>query len=241
MTRKEDKTYESSQWLYYTIHNEGKYKIVETTPATGYYGDYDENRNKREYEMNVLDIVKNGRYENQTVQNEGTIHLFNNEEKTSIENNRTKTHIGIQLIDSQSKGEAQGNGRFSKVEYEIYAKTQINHADGSTTRYEGEPGVLYKQDELIGIVTTDETGKLIIDNLECGEYYIKQHTIPEGYKKDENTYEIDVRYQGQEIKVVTVEQNFENTVNKQAFQILKQQIVGKEETAPLAIAGFTIY
>ena len=69
MTRKEDKTYESSQWLYYTIHNEGKYKIVETTPATGYYGDYDENRNKREYEMNVLDIVKNGRYENQTVQN----------------------------------------------------------------------------------------------------------------------------------------------------------------------------
>ena len=64
MERKEDKTYETSEWLYYTKNNEGKYKIVETTPATGYYGDYEENGNKREYEFNVLDIVTNGRYEN---------------------------------------------------------------------------------------------------------------------------------------------------------------------------------
>ena len=251
MTRKEDKTYEASQWLYYTIHNEGKYKIVETTPATGYYGDYEEeqnieqhqnnNKTKREYEVNLLDVINQTQYGKQIVENESTLILFNNEEKTSIESKRVETNIDIQLIDHETKKEEQGNGTFASVEYEIYAKEQINHADGTTTRYEGEPGVLYKQDELIEIKSTNETGNVQIDDLECGTYRIKQHTIPTGYLMDEQTYEIDVNYRGQEIKVVEEKEAYENTVKKQAFQILKQQMVGEEETAPLANAGFTIY
>ncbi len=251
MTRKEDKTYESSQWLYYTIHNEGKYKIVETTPAIGYYGDYEEeqnieqhqnnNKTKREYEVNLLDVINQTQYGKQIVENESTLILFNNEEKTSIESKRVETNIDIQLIDHETKKEEQGNGTFASVEYEIYAKEQINHADGTTTRYEGEPGVLYKQDELIEIKSTNETGNIQIDDLECGTYRIKQHTIPTGYLMDEQTYEIDVNYRGQEIKVVEAKEAYENTVKKQAFQILKQQMVGEEETAPLANAGFTIY
>ena len=244
MTRKEDKTYEASQWLYYTIHNEGKYKIVETTPATGYYGDYEEeqnieqhqnnNKTKREYEVNLLDVINQTQYGKQIVENESTLILFNNEEKTSIESKRVETNIDIQLIDHETKKEEQGNGTFASVEYEIYAKEQINHADGTTTRYEGEPGVLYKQDELIEIKSTNETGNVQIDDLECGTYRIKQHTIPTGYLMDEQTYEIDVNYRGQEIKVVEEKEAYENTVKKQAFQILKQQMVGEEETAPLA-------
>ncbi len=241
MTRRNDKIYESNEWLYYTKNNEGKYKIVETLPATGYYGDYDENGNKREYAFNILDIVKTGNYENQTTENESTIQLFNNEEKTSIESKRVSTEINIQLIDSESKKEAQGSGNFGGVEYEIYAKDQINHPDGITTRYEGELGVLYKKDELIRIVTTNEEGKINIDDLECGTYYVKQHTIPEGYIKDENTHEINVEYKGQETKLVKIEKFFENRVKKQAFQILKQQMIGNNETSPLANAGFTIY
>ncbi len=241
MVRKADKTYETNEWLYYTKTNEGKYKIVETTPATGYYGDYDENGNKRQYNINILDIVNSGKYENQETGNEGTIQLFNNEEKTSIESKRVSTQIKIQLIDSESKGEAQGSGNFGGVEYEIYAKEQINHPDGITTRYEGEPGVIYKQNELIRIVSTNEEGKISIEDLECGKYYIKQHSIPEGYLKDEISHEINIEYKGQEMQQVKIEEFFENKVKKQAFQILKQQIIGNNQFSPLANAGFKIY
>ncbi len=259
MQRKEDKTYEASEWLYYTKTNEGKYKVVETTPAVGYYGDYEEqqtnqnsnqeneqqinqnNKQKREYEINILDAINQTQYGNQTVENESTIVLFNNEDKTSIESKRVETDIDIQLIDNETKKEEQGNGTFAGVEYEIYAKEQINHADGTTTRYVGEPGVLYKQNELVKIENTNEQGNIQIDDLECGSYRIKQHTIPTGYLMDETTYEIDVNYRGQEIKIVEAKEIYENTVKKQAFQILKQQTIGIGETAPLANAGFTIY
>ena len=59
--------------------------------------------------------------------------------------------------------------------------------------------------------------------------------------KDINTYEIDIRYGGQEKAQIEITQIYENTVKKQAFQILKQQYTGENETAPLANAGFSIY
>src|SRR5699024_3664083 len=75
--RQEDKTYLTNEWLYYTVQNEGKYKIVEETAPYGYYGDYNENKQKREYEINVLASIQTGDYEGQKVQNEGTINIFN--------------------------------------------------------------------------------------------------------------------------------------------------------------------
>ena len=241
MPRRDDKIYESSQWLYYTPNNEGKYKVVETTAGYGYYGDYDENGQKREYEFNVLDMITTGNYEGQTVENESTIQLKNNDNPT-IENKRQETKVIVQLIDKESKSHIpQGDGTFAGAEYEIYAKEEISHADGITTRYKDEPGILYKKDELVKKVTTDENGMIQIEDLECGTYYIKQKTPPKGYLKDENTYEIDLTYGGQEKAQVEAEQICENMVKKQAFQIVKQQFIGNNETSPLANAGFRIY
>lgn len=241
MERGSDKIYTTNGWLYYTPRNEGKYKVVENTAPYGYIGDYNEEGNKREYEINVLEIIEAGRYEGQEVENESTIKLRNNEEKT-IQNKRVDTKINIELIDKETRSnKTQGDAKLEGAEYGIYAREQVNHADGITSRYEGEAGVLYKQDELVKTVETNEEGKIEVEDLECGKYYVKQIKAPEGYLKDENTYEIDVRYDGQEKKVIEVSNTYENMVKKQAFQILKQKNIGENETAPLANAGFSIY
>ena len=50
MQRQEDGTYISSQWLYYTKNNEGKYRIIETKAPYGYYGDYKDGETKEDFE-----------------------------------------------------------------------------------------------------------------------------------------------------------------------------------------------
>jgi hypothetical protein len=242
MTRGTDKIYLSSEWLYYTPSNEGKYKIVEITPAYGYYGDYEEDGVKREYCINILDVIKDGTYEGQTVENESTLQLRNNTTSNTIENKRVSTLVNIELIDIETRtNTTQASATLQGAEYGIYAREQINHADGLTNNYSGEDSVLYKEDELVKTVLTDEQGKVSIDDLECGKYYIKQHNPSDGYIKDETIYDIDLTYQGQEKALIQVDQTYENTVKKQSFQILKQQNIGNNETAALANAGFTIY
>ncbi len=242
MQKQSDNTYLSSQWLYYTKYNDGKYKIVETQSAYGYYGDYDENKNKREYEINVLDIIKKRKYYNQIVDNEGTINLFNNEEMDAIQNKRVETQLNIQIIDVETNTNIpQGSANLENAVYQIYALEQINHSDGTTSRYPDEPGVLYKKDELIKEISTDEQGKIQVIGLECGEYYIKQKTPSTGYVQDGNIYGVYFTYRGQDIEKITINNTYKNKVIKQAFQVLKYQQTTQTEVAPLAGAGFTIY
>ncbi len=240
--RQEDKTYLTNEWLYYTVQNEGKYKIVEETAPYGYYGDYDENKPKREYEINVLASIQTGDYEGQKVQNEGTINIFNNAEKTSIENRRVKNQININLIDSQTKTNIpQGNATLEGAVYGVYAKENIYHSDGITARYPDEAGLLYKKDELIQQQTTNEEGKLTFDDLECGIYYIKQITPPEGYLASSESQEVDVTYRGQEELKITEERTFSLNVKKQGFQIVKLQEDQDSVKKPLENAGFKMY
>lgn len=242
MQKQSDNTYLSSQWLYYTKYNEGKYKIVETQSAYGYYGDYDENNNKREYEINVLDIIKKRKYYDQVVDNEGTIQLFNNEESNTIQNKRVETELNIQIIDVETNTNIpQSSATLEGAVYEIYALEQINHADGTTTRYPDEQGVLYKKDELIKEIQTDAEGKIQVTDLECGKYYIKQKTPSKGYVQDTNIYGVDFTYKGQDIAKIVLNNTYKNKVIKQAFQVLKYQMTTPTEVAPLAGAGFTIY
>jgi hypothetical protein len=242
MVRGTDKIYLSSEWLYYTNNNEGKYKIIEVTSANGYYGDYLSTGEKNEYYINILDVINNGTYEGQTVENEATLQLRNNTEANTIENKRVNTLVNIELIDKETASNTvQASATLQGAVYGIYASEQVLHADGITSNYENENGVLYKKDELVGTFTTDEEGQILVDSLECGKYYIKQQTASEGYVKDETIYEIDLTYQGQEKVLIQIDQICENTVKKQAFQILKQQNIGNNETSPLANAGFTIY
>ena len=249
MERQADGTYQSSQWLYYTKINEGKYRIIETKAPKGYYGDYKEaqgngqevtSKEKNTYDINIVETVNSGNYQGQTVGNESTISVQNNGEK--LENTRVLNKIEITKQDSQNKTTTpQGDAKLEGTIYDLYAKENIYHADGQTTNYEGETALLYKQDEKVASGRINQEGKLIFENLESGKYYIKEAKPGEGYLLDENSYEVDLTYQNEEIKEKIETRILEETVQKQAFEM--QKLGQKEETEyeELQGAGFGIY
>ena len=230
--RLENKTYITEEWLYYTPNNEGKYRIIEETAPYGYYGDYeDDNASiKRTYDITVLEIVG---------QNGTTISLSNQNGK--FVNQRTKAKINLSKIDTETKGAAQGDATLGGAVYELYAKENIYHADGITQNYEDEPALLYKKDQIIQTVATNEEGKLVFENLECGKYYIKEKTPSNGYLLDQNTYELDLTYQNETNKLIEKDQTSEEKVKKQGFQIYKIKQTDRTEYEGLQNAGFTIY
>lgn len=226
--RQENKIYLVDNWLYYTSKNQGKYRVIQTKAPEGYYGDYDENKQKKTYDINLVEWIQS-----QEGQNEGTINIKNAEK---FENRRTKGTINLQIVDEQTKSNSQADAKLQGAIYGIYAYEQIYHADGVTTRYE-EQGLLYKQDELIAKLTTDSIGKTLLNNMECGTYYIKMLQAPEGYNLNENKYKIDMQYQEENTAHKYVSGKIEIAVKKQAFQLQKIQ----EDTNPLPGAGFSIY
>ena len=236
MIRQQDKTYLTGEWLYYTETNEGKYRIIETKAPEGYFANYQASGEKVTYDINILESIENGTYNNQNVENEGTIKVGNND-KNQITNERVKATLNVIVVDSETKNKAQANATIANAKYGIYAYEEIKHSDGITTRYDGEAGILYKQDELVDIQYTDELGKMTFDNLECGIYYIKMIEAPEGYILDESKYKIDFTYQGEEKSYLGLTGQIEIQVKKQAFQINKV----KENLEPLENAGFSVY
>ena len=236
MTRLQDKTYLTGEWLYYTTTNEGKYRIVEETAPTGYYGDYidDEAKQKRTYDINILDLVgANGQND------EMTITLTN--DNGYFTNIRTKAEIKLNKIDKETRSFAQADATLEGAIYEVFAKNKIYHADGITANYTEEKALLYKPDDLVTTKQTDSEGKITFDDLECGTYYIKEKTASEGYLLDGNTYEVNVEYRGQNIKIVKEERTSEEKVKKQAFQMYKVKETDRTEYEGLQNAGFTIY
>lgn len=236
MQRQTDETYLAGEWLYYTSNNEGKYRIVEAKAPEGYYGDFNDQNEKRTYDINILDIIENGEYEGQTVTNGGTIKIKNMQEN-KIANKRVKAIVDLTIVDKDTKGAPQTTATLEGAKYGIYALETIKHADGTTTRYEGEESILYKPDDLVQIQYTNEEGKLTFDNLECGKYYIQMIEAPEGYILDETKYAADLSYQGETVSTVRANGTLEMQIIKQAIQIYKVN----ENNEALNNAGFSIY
>ena len=241
MQRQEDGTYESSEWLYYTKNNEGKYRIIEEEAPEGYYGDYkEEGEEKNTYDINIEEIVAQKNYKGQEIDNEGTIKIGNEGEK--LENRRTRNKIEITKVDSQNKTTTpQGDASIEGTEYELYAKEKIYHADGKTSNYEEEEGLLYKEGDKVAEGRINKEGKLTFEGLESGKYYIKEKKAGEGYLIDETEYEIDLRYEGEETKEKVVEKTLEEEVKKQAIEIIKLSQKEETEYEELENAGFSIY
>ena len=236
MVRQSDKTYLSGEWLYYTQNNKGKYRIIETKAPQGYYANYDQTKQKITYDINIKDIINAGKFENQSINNEGTIFISNNNDLT-LTNKRQKARLNLTVVDKETKSKAQADAVLQNAKYGIYALENIYHADGVTTRYSGTPGLLYKKDELIETQISNEQGKMLFDNLECGKYYIKMLQAPEGYLTDETVYSIDFSYKGETVEIIEVNGILELKVKKQAFQMYKI----KEDSTVLNNAGFSIY
>ena len=201
----------------------------------------------------TVDIpIENGYYVCETLAPQGYIRNSNDvykfsfnyfseaEEKAVFEytflNERVTASIYLSKVDADTeKAVPQGDATLKGAEYGLYARNDILHPDGKT-------GVLFRANDLVATLITDEEGKDEIHNLYLGEYYVKELSPSEGYVLDETEYDVTCNYEGDlvaEVKrsVVVYEQ-----VIRQPFQLIKISDNGKETNAPLVEgAGFKAY
>lgn len=107
-------------------------------------------------------------------------------------------------------------GALKDVTFEVYALEDIQAADGESADY-------YKKDELVGTITTDDTGYAILGNLPLGKYYVKEKETAEGYVLDGEIREIDLTYRDQNTAEVTFSTDWQNNRQKAEVTVIKKE------------------
>jgi LPXTG-motif cell wall-anchored protein len=108
---------------------------------------------------------------------------------SDFSNERQKTALSLIKNSTKEKKTVEG------AEYGLYAKEDIVSAEGE---------ILVEADTLIETQTTDAEGKInFVADLPLGNYYVKETKAAPGYLLDEEGYEVDFTYQGQNVKVIT--------------------------------------
>lgn len=116
-----------------------------------------------------------------------------------FENDRQKMEVSVVKRDAETKAEVAG------AVFGLYAKEDI--------LAHGE--VIAKADTLLGKALSEEDGKAVFAlDVPFGSYYMKELTAPAGYVSSDKVLEVTASYQGQEIKVVELESEFENEPTK---------------------------
>ena len=236
LTRQSDKSY-ITNYLTYSDDNDGKFRIIEELAPNGYYGDYvdDTQASKKTYDFNIVDIIDSGNYKGQSVRDKGTIII-------DIEDRRVEGVINLTKQDIESRLQnAQGDATLEGATYGIYAKENIMHPDGSGR-------LLYAKDSPVDAKATDENGELTYSELYLGDYYVRELTPSNGYLIDENTYEVNIPYEGESKLIIEREVISKEQVKKQPFTftkgIIKQNdLLPGTSTSLTAVkdAGFSVY
>lgn len=152
----------------------------------------------------------------------------------TFKNDHVNATIHLIKKDAKTGSIPQGDATLEGAVYGLYAKNDIVHPDGQT-------GVLYKAGTKIAELTTDKEGKAEIKDLYLGEYYVKEISASKGYLLDENSYDLNMTYEG-DLKA-TVENTAESleTVITQPFQLIKAANNGKTDADLLKGVGFSAY
>lgn len=118
------------------------------------------------------------------------------------------------------------------------AKVQLLKVDAADkdTVLEGATFGLYRQDDdlLVGEYTTDEEGKIIIEEMPYGKWYFLEHEAPEGYNLSDKKYEFEVTTDTQNTTIEITATNVACT----KVQLLK---ISENESTPLKGAVFGLY
>lgn len=149
-------------------------------------------------------------------------------------NKRVNATIDLVKEDSETGNGAQGDAVFEGAIYGLYAREDINHPDGRS-------GVLYKKDEQVATLTTDNAGKASVSNLYLGKYYLKEITPPVGYLLDEEEHDVNCNYEGDQVETVKRNTVSKEDVIKQPFQLIKAADNDKTDADLLKGAGFSAY
>ena len=115
--------------------------------------------------------------------------------------------------------------------YEVYAKEDIKHPDRKTENF-------YNKGDLVGTITTDETGKGVLDNLPLGQYEIKEKTAPEGFVLSGEVKDVTLSYEDQYTPVVFDGTSFTNKKQDVEIKVKKQD---QETDTLLEGAEFALY
>ncbi|WP_283701349.1 MSCRAMM family protein, partial [Clostridium perfringens] len=134
------------------------------------------------------------------------------------------------------------NGQVIKLEMEnkkIRANAELIKVDSETKRpLEGAEFELWNGEKLVGNYTTNKDGKIIVENLEAGNYYFNEIKAPDHYEINQDqdlSFVIDKDNETKTVtaenKVKTGEVDFTKTdvTNGQNIEGAKIEIVGIEE------------
>ena len=95
----------------------------------------------------------------------------------NVVNNRIMGKISVDKLDYHA-GEKLANATF-----DVIARNDIRTPQGT---------VIYKQGEVVENLTTDENGYGELDNLNLGEYTLKESIVPDGFRDDDSTYDFTI-------------------------------------------------
>lgn len=151
-------------------------------------------------------------------------------------NEEVRAEIHINKIDSEIHDfTSQGDATLVGAEYGLFAAEDIQHPNQKS-----EP--VYKKGDLVAKGRIDEEGALDFTDLYLGKYIVKELTPSEGYLLDPTEYPVEASYEGQDVKIVHRDVTVQETVKKQAFQLIKVGSDGEQTEADLLkSAGFKIY
>ena len=123
------------------------------------------------------------------------------------------------------------SGNLSPVTFEVYAAEDIKAADDTQPDY-------YKKDDLVGTITTDDTGIAKLGDLPVGKYYVVEKETAYGYVLDNAPRYVDLSYRDQDTPIVVYDEKWQNARQKVSLHLVKKE---KETESPLKGAIFGLY
>ena len=123
------------------------------------------------------------------------------------------------------------SGNLTPVTFEIYAAEDIKAADGIAPDY-------YKNDDLVGTITTDDAGIAKLGDLPVGKYYVVEKETAYGYVLDNAPRYVDLSYRDQDTPIVVYDEKWQNARQKVSVHLVKKE---KGTEAPLKGAIFGLY
>lgn len=145
---------------------------------------------------------------------------------------KIKIFIGDKIIDTyiiefknkRVKGQIkilkQGeNELLENVKFNLYAKDNIIINNK----------IIYKKNELILTKTTNKEGIIIFDNLELGNYYIKEIETNNNYILDDKEYEISLKYKDEETSIIKEYIEIKNYLKRGKLVFYKMDSLTKEK------------
>ena len=95
----------------------------------------------------------------------------------NVVNNRIMGKISVDKLDYHA------DEKLANATFDVIARNDIRTPQGT---------VIYRQGEVVGNLTTDENGYGELDNLNLGEYTLKESVVPDGFRSDDSTYDFTI-------------------------------------------------